>query len=115
MNRVAWTNSGRRRAFFWFALCAVLSLGLLSTASARPFRLAKLPDGGKNFGCGTCHADPRGGGPRNPFGQDYERIALKAGDLYTDALAAADSDGDGAGNGAEFSAGTHPGNPASKP
>ena len=64
-------------------------------AFARPFRLGNLPDKGSNFGCGTCHVNPAGGGKRNPFGVDYERIAIKAGDKYTHELGVMDSDKDG--------------------
>jgi hypothetical protein len=82
---------------------------------ARPHRPALLPDQGGNFGCGTCHVSPLGGGPRNAFGQDWEAIAIPAGDRYVDAIANIDSDGDGFINDQEFSAGTHPGDPNSHP
>lgn len=84
---------------------------------ARAFRLEKLPDGGKNFSCGTCHINPAGGGARNKFGADYERIAIPAGDKYTDDLAKLDSDGDGFTNTEEFSANpvTNPGDSNSHP
>ena len=98
-------------------LCGLLAL-LLAVApivSARSFRLGKLPDKGKNLGCGTCHVDPRGGGRRNPFGKDYGRIAIAQGERYTEALGALDSDGDGATNDQEFAAGTNPGDQRSKP
>jgi len=103
-------------------LSFIFILSLMFTVSsmivwARPFRLDVLPDKGVNFGCGTCHIDPNGGGPRNPFGSDYERIGIPAGDKYTDALAKLDSDGDGWTNEQEFAAKpvTHPGNPNSHP
>ena len=98
----------------FYALLA-LSLVVAPVASARPFRLGKLPDKGKNFGCGTCHVDPRGGGRRTSFGKDYGRIAIVEGEKYTEALGALDSDGDGSTNDQEFAVGTNPGDPRSKP
>jgi hypothetical protein len=94
---------------------SLLTLVSQEPAQARPFRLGVLPDKGAKFGCGTCHVNPAGGGPRNPFGQDYEKLAIKAGEKYTQELGAMDSDKDGATNDEEFSAGTNPGDPASKP
>lgn len=101
------------RYFLVFFVCALLSLTLISVAPARRFRPKKLPDKGVNFGCHTCHIKP--GGPRNPFGKDYEAVAIKAGDVYTEALGKMDSDGDGFTNDEEFAANTHPGDAASKP
>ena len=98
----------------FYALLA-LSLIVAPVASARPFRLGKLPDKGKNFGCGTCHVDPRGGGRRTSFGKDYGRIAIAEGEKYTEALGDLDSDSDGATNDQEFAVGTNPGDPRSKP
>jgi hypothetical protein len=102
--------------------CLVILCGLLALSvavapivSARSFRLGKLPDKGRNFGCGTCHVNPRGGGKRTSFGKDYGRIAVAAGEKYTEALGALDSDGDGSTNDQEFAVGTNPGDPQSKP
>jgi hypothetical protein len=99
------------------AICVIVTfcLGFSSTVSSRPFRIERIPDKGKGFGCGTCHINPRGGGARNSFGADYEKRAIKAGDTYTKDLGKADSDGDGFDNDREFGAGTHPGDPKSKP
>jgi len=92
-----------------------LSLAVAPIVSARSFRLSKLPDKGKSFGCGTCHVNPNGGGKRTSFGKDYQRIAIPAGEKYTEALGALDSDGDGSTNDQEFAAATNPGDPQSKP
>ena len=93
----------------------IFSLALLSTASSRPFRIGRIPDKGKGFGCATCHMNSRGGGARNSFGSDYEKIAIKAGEKYTEDLGKKDSDGDGFTNNREFEARTHPGDSNSKP
>jgi len=96
-------------------LSVIFFLALFSTASSRPFRMGRIPDKGRGFGCGTCHINPRGGGPRNSFGSDYENIAIQAGDSYTGELEKMDSDGDGFNNDREFKFGTHPGDAKSKP
>ncbi|MFC1813754.1 thrombospondin type 3 repeat-containing protein [Thermodesulfobacteriota bacterium] len=108
---------GNRAACFFSILLmfTLISLSTGSDVSARPFRLSKLPDGGKNFSCATCHINLRGGGARNPFGKDYQKTGIPAGDKYTPALGELDSDGDGFTNDNEFAAGTNPGDPASKP
>jgi len=93
----------------------IFSLALFSTASSRPFRIGNIPDKGKGFGCATCHMNSRGGGARNSFGSDYEKIAIKAGEKYTEDLGKKDSDGDGFTNDREFEARTHPGDSNSKP
>ena len=80
---------------------------------ARPYRVGKTP--ASKLSCGVCHVNPAGGGPRNSFGEDYAVMGMRAGDRYTDELAAKDSDGDGYTNDQEFAAGTHPGNLNSRP
>lgn len=97
------------------ALIAGITLTDLGPAQAKPFRMGLLPDKGAKFGCGTCHVNPAGGGARNSFGQDYEKVGMKAGEKYTQDLGVLDSDKDSAANDEEFKAGTHPGDPASKP
>ncbi len=87
----------------------ILSLCLMfgtwvSVSIGRPFRVDKLPDKGKNWGCATCHVNPAGGGARNTFGKDYEAIGIPAGDKYTAKLGQKDSDGDGFTNDEEFNA-----------
>jgi len=93
----------------------VFCIAFFSTASSRPFRIGKIPDKGKGFGCATCHISSRGGGARNTFGEDYKKIAIRAGEKYTKDLGERDSDGDGFTNDQEFEAKTHPGDPDSKP
>lgn len=111
-------NRLNNRSAYFFSILLMSALITFSTGSdvfARSFRLSKLPDSGKNFSCATCHTNPRGGGARNSFGKDYQKIGIPAGDKYTPALGEMDSDGDGFTNDQEFSAGTNPGDPASKP
>ena len=103
------------RLILTLILTVTFSFSAVQLANSRPSRIAKTPDKGRNFGCATCHVNPRGGGMRNAFGQDYEKIALKAGDKYTKELGEKDSDGDGFTNDEEFAAKTHPGDPKSKP
>jgi hypothetical protein len=97
-------------------LCAViLTISLILPASARPFRMSKIPENGKRFGCAVCHMDPRGAGPRNAFGRDYQIIAMPAGDIYTKRLGDMDSDRDGFSNDKEFRLGSNPGDFDSRP
>jgi len=90
----------------------LLPLTFPSPATAKPFRLGKVQ---AKQGCATCHFDPKGGGKRNPFGEDYERIAIPAGEKVTKELKEKDSDGDGYTNEQELKAGSNPGNPNSTP
>ena len=68
---------------------------------ARACRVNLIPYGGK-FGCATCHNNVSGGGPRNPFGRDLERIVRQCNGFWNAAIAAMDSDGDGVTNGDEL-------------
>lgn len=101
--------------FLAIVFFGVFLLTVSSPVFGRPFRMNVLPEKGTHFGCGTCHVNPAGGGARNPFGKDYARIGISAGEQYTEALGGRDSDGDGFTNDAEFAAGTNPGNAGSKP
>ena len=104
-----------KKLFIIAGSVTALTLITVSLGISKPFRVGKIPDKGKNFGCATCHINPMGGGTRNPFGNDYEKIGLEARDTYTTELGKLDSDQDGASNDKEFSAGTNPGDPESKP
>ena len=103
------------RSVLLTVLAVVISLTVVSLAAGRPFRMGRIPGKGAAMGCGVCHVNPNGGGKRNPFGKDYEEIAVRAGEKYTEALSGKDSDGDGFTNDQEFNANTHPGDPNSKP
>lgn len=109
------SNKKILRYLLILSISTALALTIVSLALGRPHRSGKLPDKGKNFGCGTCHTNPRGSGPRNPFGQDYERIGMNAGDKYTPELGKLDSDKDGSTNDQEFASNTNPGDSKSKP
>jgi len=103
----------------------------ISCINARDWRPGQIPNGNK-FTCANCHIDPFGGGPRNKFGQDVEKLVSVGGheEFWGPALAKLDSDGDGKTNGQELndpdgawrsgqsnpgalSSVTNPGNPAS--
>lgn len=105
----------QRNFRFILVVCICLSLVSIAFVSSRPFRMNRIPDGGKNFGCHTCHVDTQVIKDRNPFGKDYENIGIKAGDQYTLELGKLDSDKDGFTNDQEFAANTNPGDPNSKP
>ena len=88
-------------------LVAVLFLGgvVAEEATARSKRVRQVPNGAA-ASCNTCHK-AGGGSPLNPFGLEiatnFLTAAGAAGDvLWAPELAALDSDGDGASNGAEL-------------
>lgn len=105
----------RRNARHYFPAIVFFLFMIPLLAVGRPFRVDRLPDKGENFSCGTCHINPAGGGARNPFGADWEAIAIPEGDQYVPGLADRDSDGDGVTNDKEFDAKTNPGDAKSKP
>ena len=92
-----------------------IQIKLTPDVSGKPFRLRRIPEGGKQFKCAICHANPKGGQPLSAFGNDWTTIALKAGDRYTEELGRMDSDGDGFTNNQEFDARTNPGDLHSRP
>jgi len=74
-------------------------------AAARGKRVSQIPNGSA-FSCNTCHT-AGGGSPLNPFGTEiftnFLTATSAAGDvIWGPELAALDSDGDGATNGAEL-------------
>ena len=82
-----------------------LSGVVVDEAAARSKRVGQVP-GGSAYSCNTCHTDG-GGSPLNPFGMEiatsFLTAAGAAGDvIWGPELAALDSDGDGASNGAEL-------------
>ena len=88
-------------------LVAVLFLGgvVVDEADARSKRVRQVPNGSA-ASCNTCHT-AGGGSPLNPFGIEIVTNFLTAtgpaGDvIWGPELAALDSDGDGASNGAEL-------------
>ena len=106
---------------------AVVGLLSVAAADARPWRVEQLPNGSK-FSCSNCHHSPYGG-PRNAFGLAVEKEVTRGSraPFWSIALAAKDSDGDGASNGEELgdkdgdgkptdgAEVTNPGNSKSKP
>lgn len=107
---------------------SLIGISLCHEAEARNFRTGLIPNGDVNS-CANCHNNPGGGGARNPFGEAVGALVDpgSADAFWSPALAALDSDGDGATNGEELGdpdgdgtpdAGaevTNPGDPASVP
>lgn len=86
--------------FLVFVLFLVMTLTVVDL-EGRSFRVNQIPNGAK-FGCTNCHTGF--GGPRNAFGNAVNNGFLDNGGnvVWGPALAALDSDGDGASNGAEL-------------
>jgi hypothetical protein len=104
-----------------FSILAALALGLLLVRmdTADAFNDPYMNDFKSNYGiaigskldsCLVCHISTTGGS-RNDYGSAF----ASAGHSFTAALAAADSDRDGASNGAEIAAGYFPGDPSDTP
>jgi hypothetical protein len=76
---------------------------MMPTSEAWDFRVGFLPNGTVN-NCANCHINPGGGGARNAFGLAVQALVTPGGQqqFWGSALAAVDSDGDGASNGVEL-------------
>src|SRR5690606_6984166 len=87
---------------WWFAVGLTVLTWLPVHTKARDFRPSQMPNGNV-FGCATCHINPGGGGPRNPFGLAVQAIVRPGlpDRFWTEELAVLDSDNDGFTNGEE--------------
>jgi len=99
----------------WLLISAIVLVSAASISHSKPFRMTIIPDSGRKLGCSACHVSLRGGGKLNPFGKDYAKYGVAAGEKYTGELDKLDSDKDGFTNGQEFKSNTHPGDAESKP
>ena len=91
-------------ALLGISVLAIVGLALFNSISeVRAFgcRPALLPYG-TTLGCGTCHFNPQGGGPRNPFGFAMDQAADGCDEFWDEEFAALDSDEDGRTNGEEL-------------
>ncbi len=116
-----------RRGVLWVGLAIALVVGMTVWASAKApdtamFKQLYAPKEGtdlaKALPCLVCHAKmPPTKTDLNPYGADMSKAAAgKAVDEKTmRAIEKLDSDKDGASNIVEIKAGTHPGDPKSKP
>lgn len=116
-----------RRGVIWIGVAALLVVGISVWASAKApdtvlFKQTYAPKVGtdlaKALPCLVCHSKmPATKTDLNPYGADMAKAAAgKAVDAkILLAIEKLDSDKDGATNIAEIKAGTHPGDPKSKP
>jgi hypothetical protein len=97
-------KSGRSmHSCFTPAIVLVTLVLLIPPASARSYRMRQIPHG-RAISCTACHVDPDGGGARNQFGLDVDKLVTPGGRelFWTPELASLDSDGDGLTNGEEL-------------
>jgi len=88
-----------------YVLILFLGISLFQNADSRPFRADQIPNGSKNQ-CLNCHLSQLGGN-LNVFGQEILSNHLSSKNaqgnvIWSEALAALDSDGDGFTNGQEL-------------
>ena len=88
-----------------YVILLFLGIFLFQNAESRPFRIEQIPNGTKNQ-CLNCHFSQLGGN-LNVFGQEVYSNHLTAQNsngnvIWSEALAALDSDGDGFTNGQEL-------------
>ena len=91
---------------FLLLLLIIVSIGTISTTSAYPTFAEEIPNGysvpnpGPQGGvwAGVGHENSGGGGPLNPFGEDFKANGF----TWTEELCNMDSDGDGRSNGVEL-------------
>ena len=123
--RNGWKRMKRKNLAFSVMTVLVVTVTLLSS-SGTVFGVPEYLDGagsfnaayGTAYNCTLCHQTAGGSpsSPRNSFSSNWTSSTIGARQIpMSAALAAADSDGDGASNAAEFSARTYPGNASSVP
>jgi hypothetical protein len=92
----------RRKVVLFFGVVVLWGFGI-QDVDARASRVNQLPNGSV-FGCGNCHTNSSGGGPRNAFGNAVPLSGSGGGASvqWSATFAALDSDGDGFTNGTEL-------------